>query len=191
MGNFNRAGGRRFNDRDDRGGDRGGDRRGGFRGRSDRGGFGGGRFGSRDRFEDRGERQMYQAVCSECGNACEVPFKPTGSKPVLCNDCFRGGREDRGGRERREGGRDFGRRSFSESGSTAGLSAEHVNLQFSQLNEKLDKILKRLTPTYVREQADEVMGTDEATTEEPAELPKPKKVSKKKAKKEKMAETGD
>jgi len=33
--------------------------------------------------------QLYQATCANCGKACEVPFKPNGSKPVLCRDCFK------------------------------------------------------------------------------------------------------
>jgi len=31
---------------------------------------------------------MTKVTCSECGAECEVPFKPTSSKPVYCNDCF-------------------------------------------------------------------------------------------------------
>ena len=31
---------------------------------------------------------MFQAVCSECDQNCEVPFQPSGGKPVLCRDCF-------------------------------------------------------------------------------------------------------
>ncbi len=34
-------------------------------------------------------RQMYPAVCSECGKNTEVPFQPRGDKPVYCSDCFR------------------------------------------------------------------------------------------------------
>lgn len=37
---------------------------------------------------DRGPRQMHDAVCSECGAACQVPFKPTEGKPVYCRECF-------------------------------------------------------------------------------------------------------
>jgi CxxC-x17-CxxC domain-containing protein len=44
-----------------------------------------GRGGGRD---DRGPRQMHDAVCSECGAACQVPFKPTEGKPVYCRECF-------------------------------------------------------------------------------------------------------
>ena len=32
---------------------------------------------------------MHKAVCSECGNACEVPFKPKEGKPVYCQACWK------------------------------------------------------------------------------------------------------
>ncbi len=35
-----------------------------------------------------GDRGMHDAVCSECGKECQVPFKPTQGKPVYCRDCF-------------------------------------------------------------------------------------------------------
>jgi len=31
---------------------------------------------------------MHSAVCSECGEDCEIPFKPTGNRPVFCSNCF-------------------------------------------------------------------------------------------------------
>ena len=34
-------------------------------------------------------RQMFPAICAECGKSTEVPFQPRGDKPVYCNDCFR------------------------------------------------------------------------------------------------------
>lgn len=40
----------------------------------------------------RGERTMYATTCNQCGVDTEVPFKPTGSRPVLCSDCFRASR---------------------------------------------------------------------------------------------------
>ena len=33
-------------------------------------------------------RQMFPAVCAECGQATEVPFEPRGDRPVYCFDCF-------------------------------------------------------------------------------------------------------
>jgi CxxC-x17-CxxC domain-containing protein len=46
--------------------------------------------GDNRRFNDRSSRrpEMHKAVCSECGRDCEVPFRPTGSKPVFCSNCF-------------------------------------------------------------------------------------------------------
>jgi len=37
---------------------------------------------------NRGERQLYTVNCSSCGAETQVPFKPTGIKPVYCRDCF-------------------------------------------------------------------------------------------------------
>ena len=33
-------------------------------------------------------RQMYPAVCAECGKTTEVPFEPREGRPVYCSDCF-------------------------------------------------------------------------------------------------------
>jgi CxxC-x17-CxxC domain-containing protein len=34
-------------------------------------------------------RQMFPAVCAECGKDTEVPFQPRQDRPVYCSDCFR------------------------------------------------------------------------------------------------------
>ena len=34
-------------------------------------------------------RQMFEAVCAECGKTCKVPFEPRNDRPVFCSDCFR------------------------------------------------------------------------------------------------------
>lgn len=36
----------------------------------------------------RPPRQMYDAVCANCGKPCKVPFKPTEGRPVYCSECF-------------------------------------------------------------------------------------------------------
>ena len=33
-------------------------------------------------------REMFSATCSNCGREALVPFRPTGTKPVYCSDCF-------------------------------------------------------------------------------------------------------
>lgn len=52
--------------------------------RKQRGNFGGG--GSNP--GQGGERQMYPAVCAECGVETQVPFAPRSDRPVYCRDCF-------------------------------------------------------------------------------------------------------
>ncbi len=36
----------------------------------------------------RGKRQMYPAVCAQCGKDTEVPFEPRSGRPVYCSDCY-------------------------------------------------------------------------------------------------------
>ena len=37
----------------------------------------------------RGNRQMFNVKCANCGKDAQVPFEPKGDRPVYCNDCFR------------------------------------------------------------------------------------------------------
>jgi len=58
-------------------------------GYEERGGYGGGFRGGRGGGGGYGgPREMTKAKCSDCGNECEVPFKPTEGRPVYCRDCF-------------------------------------------------------------------------------------------------------
>ncbi len=57
---------------------------------SRQGGGGGGGY------SNYGQREMYPAVCAECGKDTEVPFLPRGDRPVYCNDCFRRRRDSSG-----------------------------------------------------------------------------------------------
>ena len=112
-----------FNRRDDRGGDRGG-------------------------FKSRRDITMHKATCSNCGQSCEVPFRPTGDKPVYCNNCFGKMRnqEGGGGGRDRQPRRDFGngappRQNFE--GNKQGGNADIVR-QLEALNSKLDRILRAI-----------------------------------------------
>ena len=57
--------------------------KGGVMGFQGRGGFG-------------GPREMHKATCEECKQECEVPFKPSGDRPVYCKECFSKRKRDRG-----------------------------------------------------------------------------------------------
>jgi CxxC-x17-CxxC domain-containing protein len=46
------------------------------------GGYGGGGY------SERRPREMFAATCADCGRTAQVPFQPTGARPVYCSDCF-------------------------------------------------------------------------------------------------------
>jgi CxxC-x17-CxxC domain-containing protein len=98
-------------------------------------------FGRRDFSRPGGDRQMFKTVCSECGKDCEVPFKPSGDKPVFCSNCFE---QKRGGpNTRRFENRNFSKPRFESNNNRPPQNNE----QFNTLNAKLDKILGLLTPS--------------------------------------------
>ena len=101
--------------------------------------FGGGRdFGG-----DREKPEMFQTVCSECGNECEVPFRPNGKKPVFCRSCFKKDEFDEGGSDRRDYDRPrFEKPRFEK--PRFEKPAENYKAQFEMLNFKMDMILKAL-----------------------------------------------
>ena len=35
-----------------------------------------------------GDKEMHKVTCSDCGKETEVPFKPSGDRPVYCRDCY-------------------------------------------------------------------------------------------------------
>ncbi|MFA6338685.1 MAG: CxxC-x17-CxxC domain-containing protein [Candidatus Paceibacterota bacterium] len=137
MGNFNRGGSRG-------GGGFGGGRGGSsFGGRGGRPSFGGGQGGFKD---------MHKAVCSECSQSCEVPFRPTNGKPVYCKDCFatKGDeRDSRGGDRGGDRGGRFPQREFNNDRvqvkpafvNTNGGNAD-VLKKIDELNVKIDRLAK-------------------------------------------------
>ncbi len=139
---------------------RGGNRFGGGGGRDfRRPSFGGGGGGSFDRPE------MHKTVCSKCGNDCEVPFRPTGAKPVYCNNCFRSMRDSEP-------------RRFDDRNSRGPSNApsEDYKKQFESLNWKLDKILKILAPAPIVSSEKQPEVAVEKKAAKPPKQKKPVKV---------------
>lgn len=115
----------------------------GYPNRDNRGGRGGGRdFGGRSFSggKDMGRPQMHKAVCSTCGNECEVPFKPSGDKPVYCRDCFAKNRSH-------DNDRSFNpspRPEFKRFNEDRPVQTPRNN-ELEAINSKLDQILKILS----------------------------------------------
>ena len=122
---------------DQRGGSRGGFKSGGSRG------FGRLKFGGdRDRRggdRDRGPVTMHKATCATCGESCEVPFRPSGDKPVYCSGCFRAA-QDGGERGDRAPRKEFGRPSFTKSPDYRNSGGSDNKREFETINTKLDKL---------------------------------------------------
>lgn len=116
MGNFNR--------------DRGGRSGGGF------GGNGGGGFGG-----DR-DRTMHKAICSSCHKECEVPFRPSGDKPVYCNNCFSKTSTGAERAPRRDFGGDRPQQRPSFDGGNRG--GDDTKRQLEAISSKLDKLTQAI-----------------------------------------------
>lgn len=70
------------------------------------------------------KKDLFKVICSKCGVECEVPFKPTNSKPVFCRDCFKKQEEPK-------------------KESDFELHKEYT-AELQKINEKLNKIMKVL-----------------------------------------------
>lgn len=80
-------------------------------------------------FGQSGDRkEMHRVTCDACGKKCEVPFKPTGSKPVKCSNCFR----KSGG-----GSKNIEIPDYSK-------EFKRIEQRFDDLNEKLEKLFTLL-----------------------------------------------
>ncbi len=176
MGNFNRGGGRSFGGKKfggDRGGFRGGDRR------------------------EGGRSEMHAATCSECGNACEVPFRPTGARPIFCSTCF--------GKQKSQEGKSFGggsrersfdrprfenkRPDFRQAPIQDNKAINELKQQMEIINNKLERILKAVSHEFSEEKQPEKKKeskapkkSEEKKEEVVSEKPKAKKAKTKKKK---------
>lgn len=120
----------------------------------------------RPRFQER-ERQMFDATCAKCGARFELPFRPTGDKPVYCRECF-----------------------TKPSGfSNSEKPVDQYKKQFDMLNDKLDRIIKALA-LAVPEKRKEEIKKEESVFEIKEKTDSPKKPAKK-PKKGEVKKTAD
>ncbi len=113
----------------------------------------------------RGPREMFKAICDDCGKKCEIPFKPRDGRPVFCSDCF----EEQGGPapfkpERRHDRRDRDIRTYKPDEST------NYKKELADISDKLKQIIILMKEQNIP-----------TTPAEEAEKPKKKAVKKKKA----------
>ena len=99
-----------------------------------------------------GDAKMFDATCSQCGDACQVPFRPVSGKPVLCKSCFVpndrfAGNDRSSGNDRFAPRNDYKQKSFEAPARTIGSAGSSVGMvikQLEALNNKLDRLIRTL-----------------------------------------------
>ncbi len=157
---------------------------------------GGKKFGGPGRGHDRGhgrserpgeDRELFKATCSSCSKSCEVPFRPSGDKPVFCRECFAnkdqggdrfsGRGESRGNDYRKDAGRPREERPVRHEEVRAPRDSGNDDLkrQLVNLESKIDYILELLA---IREIETETVLGEQVVIEEvvPKKVRKPKTV---------------
>ena len=77
---------------------------------------------------------MHKAVCDDCGQDCEVPFRPSGNKPIYCSRCFENVDPKRGARSS----------SNSPKMQASSVDISPITQQLITLNTKLDMLISVL-----------------------------------------------
>lgn len=114
---------------------------------------------------------MFSAVCDDCGRNCEVPFRPTGARPVLCSSCFEAKNGPRPQRSARPDDNTRVRR-FERDGSPIETREEKDNRNISmlrdeimKLNEKMDKLVEALSAPKAEEKPKKAKAAKKETEE--------------------------
>lgn len=158
-------------------------------------------FNSRPGFNRGGDerREMFKATCAECGKPCEVPFRPSGDRPVYCKDCFAAmGPQDRDdSRGPSRGPSNFQRRdsaprqnfaprpSFTPvQGSGEDKRLDDIKIQLATAISKLDKLINLMVNNAAHTTP---AGDTRATLKETIESAVPKAVADKQKKSKKKA----
>jgi CxxC-x17-CxxC domain-containing protein len=127
---------------------------------------------------------MFDVVCSECGNDCKVPFKPSTDKPIYCDNCFASKKNDRPERSESRGDRFEKPAYVSRPRNEGGASNnEDMKKQFAELNAKIDRLVNLFEKSVETKtvKAETVSAPAEKVSEEkPKKAKATKKVSKKK-----------
>jgi len=153
-----------------------------------------------------GPSETFKTTCSKCRDACEVPFRPNGKKPVFCKNCFvrdDAPRDSRDSRDTRPSGNSYGnsyeKRSYAPERSERSFAPAPqtpvedprigaMQRELTVVHEKLDTLIQSLesaayssilTTSNEREEKP-VKKVAKAKAKAPAPAPAKKKVAKKK-----------
>ena len=86
------------------------------------------RGGQDNRYRDK---VMHKVICADCKKECEVPFRPSGDRPVYCQGCF----------SRRKAGNSFKANIYNKPKEIA--PAQATNIDKPQVSEKKKPVAKK------------------------------------------------
>lgn len=146
--------------------------------------FGRQNFGSKGRY-DRGQAKMFRVTCAECGKDCEVPFRPSGEKPVYCSECFENKRNSGDRAPRRDFSRPkFSQENFNKNRDSRG-SNEEIKRQLETIINKLDQLIHSFDRSAENKTENDLKPVDEkvkvkesASLKKQTAVKKTKKISK-------------
>lgn len=75
------------------------------------------------------ERVLHKATCADCRKECEVPFKPSGERPVYCKECF----------SKRKANNSFKRAPDNRPGHAVPTAAVHIEKPQAAARKKLSQ----------------------------------------------------
>jgi len=77
------------------------------------------------------ERVMHKVICADCKKECEIPFRPSGDRPVYCQECFK----------RRKAGNSF--KASIDNRPKEAAPAQVTNIDKPQVSEKKKPAVKK------------------------------------------------
>ncbi len=94
---------------------------------------------------------MFSAICADCRKPCQVPFQPSGDKPIYCRECFMKRKEKTVGDSWRpsapQGGGVRQNTAPAKPQASVGVPLIDLKRQMDVMNGKLDMLLQKLEGT--------------------------------------------
>lgn len=95
---------------------------------------------------------MFSAICADCRKPCQVPFRPSGDKPIYCRECFMKRKEKTVGDSWRPsapqgGGAKQNPVLSKPQQSSGGVQLVDLKRQRDLMVEKLDMLIQKLEGT--------------------------------------------
>ncbi len=95
--------------------------------------------------EDNRRRETHKATCGDCGDECQIPFKPKYDRPVYCKECFQDHKP-----QERSGGSRFNREpSYGRNNRSSGYRGQR-NDRSSGYYQGQSKFQRDRTPIHSR-----------------------------------------